>query len=221
VAIAIDRLISFARNLLSEPEPAYWSDGDMLQYLNSALDFVIYEVYDATEFTFLQKGTVSIVSADVTSKNQFLDLPARTVYVSDYAKYDQLRGRLDLRPELAAGSANSRRLVLEQDYEITGSQMFLFEAPTAIGTITVHYKAKHPEILNPTGDLEKWLPDVAMNALVVYMVEYAKLRDEANEPEISRVIRPLLQAHIDRLRGFLIGMHGKPRMWRSNFDFPR
>ena len=221
-AIPTSQILSFARSVLADDKPQkFWSDGDLRQYLNSALDFVIYETYDATEFTYLQKGTVSIVQDDVDEANQFIDLPDLTIYVSDFNRIDLERGEIDLRPSLTNGGGSSpTRLILHKNYDLTGTQIFLTEAPTQTGTITLFYKTSHPLVTENTADLEAWLPAFSMNALVMYMIEYAKLRDEANDPEINRMIRPLLQAHLDRLRGYLIGMHGKARMWRSNFNFP-
>lgn len=217
MAIEIPHIYKSLQDLLSDEGEGFWTGSKLLGAMNLGMQYIYKKIYDATEFAFIEKKTITVVQADIDAKTLEYALPARIIHISNYCDGDLFqRIFIDLRPKytgpLTAG-ASDVRMTKDIDYYIGGTDddKFVFVLlPAGPGTIELFAKIEPTRITSATGTIA--MPSIAESAIIEASDHYARRQDE--NPETNT----LLNEQIGMLRDAIITRSGFPRRFQPNWN---
>lgn len=173
-------IISAARNLLNQPDPSnsFWSDQELLAYLNEAVRLCYAELTDIDEGEFVTSTTLNIVA-----NQEAIDLPSdffkvRCLYKVVTGGYVLLPYRNNLTEGYTTDGGSSTESYFPY-YVFRNNQILLRPVPNFSQTagLKLDYIAMPYTLLNSSDQIDAQISPVFRQVVEMYVVYKAKLKE--------------------------------------------
>jgi hypothetical protein len=180
VSPTVASLIRNARNLLNQPDPnnSFWSDSELLSYLNEAVRIYFAELSDIDEGEFLTSTTL-----DITSGVENIDLPSDFFKVKRLFKtvtggYVLLPYRNNLVEGYITDGGTSPEAYVPY-YQFQNNQLVLRPTPnfSQVAGLKLEYIAMPYTLVDSSDQVDAQISPIFRQCVEMYMVYKAKLKE--------------------------------------------